>query len=356
MAELLLVMLIALLVSGVGLSLYRLSYRYYAHKDALLEQNQNLRTAMATLVRDLRMAGNGLLLPEEGLAAFQIYLPTARGGWFRHSIKSDLYGVRPIFGLDGTLEGLGPDRLTIFWAAPEAREPVARLTAAFQPGSYGRDDDLLLERSWETAPAWEELIRPGDILALVHNGQGLILTAGRIKNGRLPLGELYRPRSPLPRPGFQSFPPGARLYNLRDFTLVTYYVDGARRRLMAEYHRGPGGRAARRQVVLAVGIEDMQLRYFLDGEKVSPELGHEQVSESELDGREGLRPRRIQAVNLTLVSRSSVRLSGRDDFRPLAVYNHRPGGGPDGRERRLMSETVILRANSTGPPPGPETL
>ncbi len=336
--ELLIVILISVMVAGAALTLYQINARTYVQQDALLEQIQNMRVALYTIARDIRMAGNCFAIIGGNVRTIQVYVPgpTGAGEWFKHTASSPRPGVRPIFGLDGAETGSGSDQLTIFRAEVESASPVGQLSPNYTPGGVGSDKFRLRE------PALENTVNDGDIVALVNGDTALILEVAKLESNRsdITVGDRFRPEKEMTGTTFAQFPAGSFVYNLRDVVFVTYYIDQNNKNLMADYHDGtiddPDG-DKNFAVIVATNIEDLQLTYFVNQTPAAPLSGDNSVSEGALDNGSIIR-----AVNVGLVSASRVRDDGAP-WGPLSLFNHTPSGGRDGLKRRILTETVTLR-------------
>lgn len=329
LAELMLILLIGLVVGAVALSVYQIDSRYYLQRDALSEQSQNLKVALNSLARDVRMSGNIHKALGWEVRNIQVFIAcSGRGHWFRHPGAAES-GVRPIFGLDGGPDA--PDEITLFSAEMESAAPVGRLAAGYEPsGPAGLG--LSLSGSGPKVEA-------GDILALKNGGAVLILEAAAVEDGgRIVIGPKFKPLDDLPE-GID-FPAGTFVYNLKSLNFVTYYINGADHSLMVQYHDGrlPDCDGRERQSLLAAStIEDLQIRYvFDDGSLPSPSSGLDGFKASLLDEYP------VKLVNLVLVSKSSFRGPANETARIPAVFNRRTRPG-DEHQRQIMNESIFIR-------------
>jgi hypothetical protein len=349
------VVLIATLAVTTAFTLYRVTAGHYVKEDARLEQNQNLRVALQTLARDVRMAGNGLALLGPQVQLIQAYVPgleklSSSGaaerkttpGWFAHAdispaAASGETGIRAIFGVDGGADH--PDTLTIFRAEVESGHPIGRLAADYEPGptSAGR---LLLKE-----PYPDEILRDHDIIALVNGTEAVILEIGDLPAApaaNLPINLGGRFTSPLGPP--RVFPQGSHVYNLRDATLATYYVDQPKNNLMVDYHdvtlADPDDPSLKGPVTVASDIEDLQVFYYYDQEEVDPSRvgGTPDLSSAALKSG-----RRVRAVALALTARSARGDGQGARYRSPTLFNHAAGGSADDHPRTILTETIFLR-------------
>ena len=357
-----LLLLIGLVVGAVALSLYQVKSLYYLRQDALTEQNQNLKAALSSLAREARMTGNVHKLTGWGVKRIQLYLPDDQGGgrWFSYPGASEA-GLLPVYGLDGGPDG--PDELTLLSAALESAQPVGRLMAPYTPGRVG-EQSLRFQQ-----PMRDKAVKTGQMLLLCDGQAALIIQAGHFADEkrleaiapqpgrdaetssptrlrivpnqarRLIIGKRFRPAESLP--GTQdAFPAGTSVYNLGELTLTRYYIDTSRNMLMArEYTGNPGEADYGRSdpIIVADGIEDLQLRYIADdGTPLAPGGGTNQPDDLALDEYP------VRVINLALVSKSTYREKNQERTGIPAIFNRRARAGDD-YQRLILSESVFLR-------------
>ncbi|UQZ88193.1 hypothetical protein C4J81_02785 [Deltaproteobacteria bacterium Smac51] len=345
LVELMIVLLVSIIVLGAAFSLYQVNARYHVAQDSLLEQMQNLRSALYSVARDVRMSGNGLGLMGAGRVhiyindtAFSQTLGIAPG-WFRYN-SSSKPGVRAIFGRDGGTAG--SDTLTIFRTEMESPQAVGSLAGTYDVGS---DSALTLRELLK-----DGLLNDGDMIAVANGGTVVVLQAGDVNSAggatSITLGPRFKPGS---EPFGESFPEGSNVYRLRDVTLVTYFLDQDNNCLMANYYDFTDGRNKDNPysetggpVVLANDIEDFQVGYILNNQAGGNQLTNITVEHGLTD--ELLASGRwVRAVRLALVSKSQIKNETTAAGRPVSVFNRQPGGVADGYQRRVLSDTVYLR-------------
>jgi hypothetical protein len=355
MIELLVALGLGIVVSGMAFSVYRLNSSYYFLNESNQQMNQNLRAALSTIVRDLRMAGNGIYVLNPTIKLVQAYVPSKQrilsngrpgidptDGWFAHAdaITSDrTTGVRPIFGMDGL--GEHSDTVTTF-----------RTDIEFST-SLGQVVNLTSTKITLKEPINKERARAGELLALTNNGHAMLFEVDetatsdtaeiKIKSdGRFtnPAGPPYD--SFLYRDSLFSLPfVDAELYNVRDAYIVTYYVDEETNRLMAAFHdqaRRAYDLPASKSVVVADNIEDLQLYYFFDNDDVNNEL----VSSNPIINSKLLDTNAVKAVTIGLTAIASYGDARRTKFRP-ALFNRLAGATRDDRRRETIQQTIFLR-------------
>jgi type IV pilus assembly protein PilW len=330
LVELLVSLVLSLLVIGAAFTVYQANSRYYYRQQAILEQEQNLRAALYIIARDVRSAGDGLKVM--GVNKVQAYVlnPSGSGGrWFSHEIDAAGHlatspGLRAIFGVDNDD---APDTLTVFRTEVESSVAFGQLTSQF---NYNSSQLTLAE------PVGAFQAEAGDVLGLVSGVNAVLVEAAAISGSTITVGARFKPGSAFP--GGASFPTGTYVYNLRDVSLTTYWVDVAGRNLMArQHHLGaidydavePYG------VIVSPGIEDFQVRYVLNDQ--DPGAGFDGLSMGVLDTNW------VRQVNLGLVGRSGWRQPGAQSAGPVALYNHAAVGARDGFSRQVMINSVFLR-------------
>jgi hypothetical protein len=348
--ELLVVMVISMIVTGVAFSLYRLNASYYLREDAYLQQYQNLRVALYTVGRDVRMAGNGFSLLGPNLKLMQVWTPSreknvsghppsvmeASSGWFRHSDipGPDNLGARAIYGVDG--KAADPDTLTVFRSEVESGNQLAKVKSV--SGST-----ITLDQA---VPV--EAIKSGDIIAVGTGDDAVLMQVGTISDSGT-VTDL--PIKTGGRFTFSSFSPpfdisNAYVYNFRDVGLTTYYVDMATNTLMADFHdiaRNNFDDAAGTSSIIANNIEDFQVYYFWEDDQLKDDkeistliLTDPEISSSSLNSK------KIKAVSLGLTARSPYGDGPNNKVRP-ALFNRSAGVTADNRLRSVLIETIYLR-------------
>ena len=371
LVELLVVVLISVIVVAVAFTLYRVNVTYYLKEDARLEQDQNLRVALSTVARDVRMAGNGyaLLGPPNRLQFIQVYVPSQERlgsggravqqasleGWFSHADTAaetaiaapDQLGARAIFGVDGGADG--PDTLTIFRAEVESGAPLGHLSGAY---------DFSAARLFFSDNFQEGVVRDKDILVLVNDNLAALAEVDSVPAAApfnwvdIKLGGRFTP----PGSGAFSFPAGATVYNLRDVVFVTYFLDEENRQLMADHHDLDESGNPIGPVVVATNIEDFQVYYCFNDEVVNLDPAFDsdnvidlaltpEINSTKLDVRGAGTVHRVNTVVLGLMARAG---EGRDDrsARPgprPAFFNREEGDVADRFTRNTLTEIINLR-------------
>ncbi|MDR2442882.1 MAG: PilW family protein [Deltaproteobacteria bacterium] len=318
--------------------IYQTNSRYYYRQQSILEQEQNLRAALYIMSRDVRMAGDGLIVM--GVDKVQAYVPNAMssgGSWFIYD-DADItdYGIRPIFGGNSAT---GPDTLTIFRTAVESSVSFAHLASSFTSSA---------NKIFLSSPIQTHTVAKGDVIGLAYGRDALLLSvedmsAPGATPAEITLGERFKPGGNFPE-GL-SFPEGTYVYNLRDVFMTTYWVDTAKSNLMARYHHlgnldvsaGLFNYDEASSVIVAPGIEDLQVRYVLTDEEPGP--GSEGLTLALLESTKS----RVRQVHLGLVSRSGYRQPGNNSYMPVTLFDHSASPSPDGYLRQVMTQMVNLR-------------
>lgn len=349
LVELLVTLVIMVIVGGAAMSVFINSAQSEARQQENYSQIYNLRNAFSTISEDIRMAGSGMTML--GVPRVQVFVDPSIyagindpqtpsvSGWFRYPGSKD-YGVRAIWGTDsGATPGVA-DSLVLFRADVENFTFIGRLDRDFTPGDATNGVDLLLS---ENITEGQE-VSNGDILAVVSGNVAVIVEvngfAPKTATDTLPLGSRFFPKEKMIVPEEFTFPQGTPVYNLSDVVFVTYFLDSAKNRLMANYHdnvadkNAPANSVPHVEVV-ATNIEDFQVGYYLspgnnvNGQTVGP------PSDAVLDGGTW-----ISGVRLGLVSRSSAK--GLSTSKPVDLLGHKANQDTQ-YSRRLLVENVKLR-------------
>lgn len=363
--ELLVASLIMVVVTGAAFSLFRLAATTEKHQQEVLTQTQNLRAALYAVSRDIRMAGSGL--PMIGAPALQIYVDAALydadtqdaggagGDWFLYKGETE-YGVRAIFGSNSyryaPAEQSKSDSLTIFRAELESTAALGVLGADFTPGT---STTVKLKNKITEGTTFSN----DDILAIADGSAAVIVQvqadAGAYDD-TLRLGPRFKPGKGLPASvGLKSFPAGSQVYNLRDITFVTYYVDTDNHRLMANYHdiavadKDADDLSKKHLVTVADNIEDFQVSYYFSVAASveldqNPDINLKRLNDGDV----------VRAVEMAMVSRAKNRSASSAEASSVEVLSHLDDPVKDkiashrakeekGYTRRVMSEIVQLR-------------
>jgi hypothetical protein len=333
-------MLIGLVVVGVAFTLYRANASFYLNSEAALQVNHNLRQALSVLSRDVRMAGNGLEVLGSKVQSVQLYGPTkhdldAQGlkitrtaGWFKHpDAATSQMGLLGVYGTDGGANG--SDSITVFRSEVENPLPVAEV-ASFSNGSFAL-----------SSPLAADAVRPGDVMAAVNSSAAFIFEVASVPAALTSLQLKRHGRFTFDGPptGFPTA--GSFLYNLRDVSVVTYFVDESTHRLMADYHdrtRTVFDDPAKGAVTVAEDIEDLQIYYFFANDS----LKLENVVNNPALSYDRFAAERVKAAAVAVTSRSVVRLN-RGRFNRPALFNRVAGSAVDQRRRATLMEVAYLR-------------
>jgi prepilin-type N-terminal cleavage/methylation domain-containing protein len=343
--ELLVVLLLTTVVTGVAFTLYRGASSNYLREDAYIQQQQNIRAATYLLSRDLKASGNGVAVVGPGIQRIQAYVPSqikvsggvtsieTTDGWFRYpDAPTSEPGMMAVFGTDGGANR--PDTLTIF--RTEIEYPMALGQIQSHSGNTITISDTIKGGT----------LAAGDIIAVINNNEAFLLESLT----SCPLGSAISAinyKKPDGRFTDSSGPPsgfdldGAYVYNLRDVSIITYYVDETENRLMAAIHdqRMDSANSVNESVVLANNIEDFQCYYFFEGDA----LDLTQVNNNPDIGYEEFKSKPVVAVAIGLTARSAYGGNSKGiNLRP-ALFNRVAGTVPDNRRRSTIMELVTLR-------------
>lgn len=351
LVELLVAMAVVTIVAGAALVVFRATAESEARQQENLEQMQNLRAGFAAVSSDARMAGNGFRMM--GTQLIQVYVDKKAfdadtsdtqdaEGWFRYKGETE-YGAAALFGTNSGVVTDKADTLTIFHSSTEAFNSIGQLEEDYEPGV---DNVIVLLNDITKG----EEISDGDIIA-VSNGTVSMITEVKLSSSttnRLQVTGRFAPKEKMVSPSGHVFPPGTSVFNLKDVTFVTYYLDTATRRLMANYHDTAEVNGAQLGNVAAIAnnIEDFQINYYiLPSSSPAPVADPDPPTLSALvDGTN-----RITGLRLGMVSRSnSKNAEGLDSGKPVDLLDHTasssPGSYESGFARRVLIENVRIRA------------
>jgi hypothetical protein len=134
---------------------------------------------------------------------------------------------------------------------------------------------------------------------------------------------------------------GSTVYNLRDVSLVTYFVDQTNNRLMAAYHDQKTTTfddPATHSVVVADNIEDLQVYYFFDNETVI----YDNTETDNPISTNRLQSHPIKALAFGMTSLSNYGEGPANYVRP-PLFNRTEGTIKDYYRRNTLSEIIYLR-------------
>ena len=336
LVELLVAMVLMIIVAGAALIYFRTTAENETRQQENLEQLQNLRAAFNTVIRDARMAGNGLAIL--GTPLIQVYVPATdpsgaqeASGWFKYK-GVDRYGARAIYGTDSGSDLNKSDTLTIFRSDIEVVNPIGRLGAAYTPFT---DSSLTLK---ESVTEGKDLAS-GDIIALSTGTVAIILQAKLSgATSTLTIDDRFKPGEALKEPAGYSFPAGTVVYNLKDVSFVTYYLDNDNLRLMANYHDMLKDGVTLNTATVASNIEDFQVNYY-----VAPPTTPDPAPVTSLTWAD-LSPNGnnwVNAVRIGMVSRSATSRN-QGSGQPVDLMGHKASEAT-GFARRIMVENIQLR-------------
>jgi prepilin-type N-terminal cleavage/methylation domain-containing protein len=313
LVELLVAMAMGLIVLTVMFTMFRTSQRSYTLQDYVAEMQQNLRVAMYSVTRDLRMAGCGVNLLNQ-------LVPTVEVFDGENSTWKNLQGIT------ATNSTTGPDQIDLFIGDIQSGEYDATIRENMPDASA----DLKVDTTAN--------FQIGDMV-IISNGINAALFVVSLPQPAA-LAIQHRPAISIfnPPAAFKNFPhgggyaQGSRLYNFGNGRWVTYYIDTTdpdHPKLMADFHD------TNPDVVVADNIEDMQFHYFMaDGSDTDNPAGDED---------------NVRAIRVTFSARTdAVDRDAATVFRPVTIEDHVIGAvSPDGYRRRLLSTVIKVRNAGT---------
>jgi hypothetical protein len=338
--ELMIVVCLSFLLTAVIFGLYRIHMTGYLRDDAYSKLEDGLTASFRTMVTELRMAGNGFKVSVPPLKLCSAWTPSQpfqkdgqtlidpQESWFKYDPNSntDKQGFRAIFGFDGGVKHA--DAVTIFKAQleyPRALGFVAEFNGT----------QLILGENIKQGAVAEN-----DIVAVVSKEKGFLLEIINSYNNVLvinPKGRFMDPSGLLPFT--ELF--GAPVYNFKDVSLTTYYLNEDKNRLMVAHHdQGLGDYDVPevKSSVLAENIEDLQLYYYYEDEIVNLNF----ISEIPDVGQAVLDNYRVKAVAIGMTGRSP-QSQGQINRRRPALFNRQAGTESDNNRRATLIELVYLR-------------
>ncbi|MDR1870629.1 MAG: prepilin-type N-terminal cleavage/methylation domain-containing protein [Deltaproteobacteria bacterium] len=343
LVELIVVMSIGVIIAAVAFSIYRVNSAFYLQNDDDIRLQQNLRLALYAITRDLRMAGGGFYVLGPGVKLIQAYAPMDVGrkcgepifaedqDYFFYCDDKNLKGVRAIFGEDGGENK--SDFVTIFRADPEFSGVIGQVAAV-------SGDTLEVKNG-----AQIESVSPGDILALAK-GQSVMIfeTQGAVEENKALAKIILKKEGRFTGPHY--LPPdfiaeGALIYNLKDVTIVTYYVDEVKSELLAVYHDKKSvnkGETAVKPALVASQIEDLQLYYFFENEAVDPS----RLTLTPAISSARLKDNNLRALGVGLTGKSLRKLGSSGQSRP-ALFNRKASSTKDNYNHSSLELLIQLR-------------
>lgn len=304
------------IVMTVMFTMFKTSQRSYSTQDQVAEMHQNLRVAMSYVSRDVRMAGCGMNLMPDLVPNIQTYYddpdPGGSAAW------------NLLVPITATNSAAGPDSIEVLYGDVKTGEYDASITKGMpDAASVVQVED---NTSFEV----------GDFVVITDGVTAVMFEITDISTLTAPEGKLIH-NSGLsfynPPAAFKAFPAaggygvGSRCYNYGKMTWITYFIDKsdpAHPNLMANRHDGSGNQ------VVADNIEDMQFHYFMED-------GAETEAPTAADAK------KIVAVRISMVGRTSLQDRELRSFNPITVEDHAPAGGSDGYRRSILQSVIKIR-------------
>lgn len=329
LVELLIALSIGAMIMAMVLVFYNMSVRTYTLQTINIEQMQNLRYAILNMAREVRMAGSGFSIAQRRPLKLFIFDKTSQQ-WLNHD-SGEPYAARPIYGYDGGEDG--PDALIVCRFDLEFALPLGYLQSELEPGQIRLwlNGGLMSGRHNEPIPS--DFLSPDDTL-LVVDSQGKALVVQALSSRRSGSSvEIEVDRLPDSFPDeLESFPAGAEVYNIKRLLFNHYYLENENL-MVASFVPSIGMVPS----ILASGIEDLQIIYYMDDEKAG-ELSSGHHGFSSLDPQDS-----VSSVRIALLSKSPYPFSGRPELSRPVIFNRSQTGESDTFIRQTLSETVRIR-------------
>lgn len=299
LTEFLVSITLTLVILGVALTSFRDAYTLSESAGLLADVNENLRSGVAFLVRDLIQTGQGIptggVPIPNGAGAQAVRRPSPAGQTYTFSPSAVIPALTPGAGLGPLVGGQPTDMVTVLYADITLPLNTAPLTFIAADGSRATVDPSIPITSPDTA------VRPGDLILFTNalgnalqevtrtdGGQTMFFDAGDALNLNQPgasEGTLVQLQT---APG--QYPPttATRL------VMVTYYLDvtdPTSPRLVRQVGAGT-------PLAIALGIENFQLSYDLVDGVTNPTNVKTPVDPNS--------PQEIRKANVFLTARSEM--------------------------------------------------
>jgi hypothetical protein len=329
LVELLTVVLLGAILISMALLIYITTSRGYIRQDSLVEQMLNLRSAMAFITRDMRMAGNGFsLLKMAQHNQILVYDKTPEGQpntWFRYDLNKPEFGVQPLWFSGHTDK---PDILTIAYLAPEYSTPIGRLAEAYDAGDTKLVfvADSVIEYPSAIGP--NEVLAARDQVAVVTEDKAVILETLSNADDLPELTVVPTPAFPTGYLTNSNLPAGSLVFNVRRLYVHSFRIENDN--LVMDTLQDTGE-------LLAEGIEDLQVAF--SKANVDPSKDFNLVQDlSSYDLSENA----LKFARVVLVSKSTVRDPYHNTYPRISALDHAPVGS-DSYRRRALEAVVTLR-------------
>jgi hypothetical protein len=334
------VMFIGVMVTALAFTVLRSSTGRFYGEEAALGSQRNLRETLGLIVKEARMAGNGLSLLGPGVDRVQFYGPTnhelVKGklvierslGWYKNpDAASDDLGAMGIYGTDGGLDGA--DSLTVFSSEIEKPSPLGRLEV-FKLGELKLEDPVL-----------ESDVKRGDIVAAVSGRRAVLFEVEKLSRDKKALAIKRNGRFTFTMPPRDFGVEGALLFNLRNVAVTTYFLNEKTSTLMVDRHDQSltdYDDPAQGAQAVAENVSDFQVYYFFENDPV--ELSNVTMAPNLSQKRFAGEKVKALAVAVTAVSAFN---SKQTFYRRPALFNREAGKELGGRKYSSLMETVFLR-------------
>ena len=312
LVELIVAMAMGLIVLTVMFTMFRTSSRSYTLQDYVAEMQQNLRVAMSSVSRDLRMAGCGINLLSQLVPTVEVYNENI-GSWTN------------LQGITATNSTTGPDQIEMFIGDIQSGEYEATITSPMPDASSILNVDTMANfKKYDMV-----IISNGVNAALFQVTAEPVALNIQHNSG---LSDWNAPAAFKAFPHGGGYGTGSRLYNFGSVRWVTYFIDLTdpdHPTLVVNTHEKDGIH------VIADNIEDMQFHYFMaDGSETDNPAGAEN---------------NVRAIRATFSARTdALDRDAATVFRPVTIEDHVIGAvAPDGYRRRLLSTIIKVRNAGT---------
>lgn len=358
MVELLVSMGVGAIVLMAMVMFFLNTNRSYLNQDEMIVMNQNLRLAMDSISRDVRMAGSGMgLFGNEVNRVYISYNKSVAGAYQPKCYPSATgpnpgkasdgkYGIVPVDSCDGEIDGT--DGISLLGFMPFMGSPLGATdgyTGHDPIEGLGWNKDMLDDFRIKTAQplAIAVLVEDsGDYKPRIFVTSGLASTSesGTNYNFSLPVASSGALQSIYNTGAYaQGGPYGSVNYYtfvMGDFFWLHYFIDRTEttnpKLTLWARHTGVAGQE---EMVVANAIEDLQFKYMVDDDPTA----YDSLSDNAID----LDKNRVTAVKVALVARTERPSATGGRFSPVQVYNHTTVGPVDSYRRQALETVVYLR-------------
>jgi len=300
LAEFLVSVTLTLVVLAIAFTSFRDAYSISETAALVADVNENLRSAMNFIVRDLIQTGQGIptggIPIPSGTGAQPVRRPSPPGQAYTFPAEPVVPALTPGAGLGPVVAGLPTDMVTVFYADITLPLNTAPLTFIAADGSRATVDASIPITDPSTA------IRPGDLILFSNALGNALQDVTRTDGGQtmfFDTGDALNLNQPGAGEGtlvqLQSAPGQYPPTTATRVVMVTYYLDAtdpANPRLVRQVGAGP-------PLAVGLGIENLQLSFDLVDGVTNPTNVKTPVAPNS--------PQEIRKVNVFLMARSDAR-------------------------------------------------